>query len=137
MISFCGAGVFCYIIVLSLVLAFTIMIECLTAYLIGFRKKKNYTVIVCTDCITNPLVNIVFILFRLMLNNSGFFGFVFLSLEVIVVFAERYLFSQYMDFREETHVFGNFEFDQRALFTSIILNASSAALGHFLFLLIV
>ena len=37
-------------------LLFTIIIECIAAFIIGIRKKKDFINVVLVNCITNPIV---------------------------------------------------------------------------------
>ena len=130
-------GVLCDTLLLIIAVSMTVMLECLAAFMIGFRKRQSFAVIACVDCITNPVASAVFVLISRMGIQSFFLWLAAVSLEVIVVFAEKQLFAEYIEFCEEPRVFRKSENNRKALLTSLVLNLVSAVPGSFLFRLIV
>ena len=131
------SGVLFHILRLILAVMLTIMLECLAAFFIGFRKKQSYAVITCVDCITNPIVNALFVVACMKIRRGNYIIFVAIALEVMVVFIEKQFFAKYIDYNMETRVFRGLEFNRKALLTSGVLNLVSVAPGSFLFRLIV
>ena len=127
------AGAFYFAWLLMIAVTVTILLECLAAFFIGFRKTKSFAVISCVDCITNPVAAAVFMLISRMDIHPFFLWLAAVSLEGIVVFAEKQLFAEYIEFCEEARVFRKSESDRKALLTSLILNLVSAVPGSFLF----
>ena len=128
-----STGVLCDTLLLIIAVSMTIMLECLAAFIIGFRKRQSFAVIACVDCITNPVAAAVFVLISHVDIHPFFLWLAAVSLEVIVVFAEKLLFAEYIEFCEEPRVFRKSEYNRKALLTSLVLNLVSAVLGSFLF----
>lgn len=100
-------------------LVLTEAVEAMAAFLMGYRDKKFYTVLIIINIITNPMLNcILMILFYFNIKSL----IITLVLEVLVVIVEWRLF-----------VYALNKHDKSYLLLSIIINLSSYIAGLFLF----
>lgn len=89
---------FSYSFLLVCAFVITIIIECLCAYILGFRSNRTFAVIAFTDCITNPLVNILFAGILRYLDSALSFLLGVAGLEIAVILAEKVIFERWIDF---------------------------------------
>lgn len=104
----------------------TIVVELFIAYLLKFRGRDEYRVIMYMNIITNLLMNFVLIVIARMFWDSGYY-ILLVVFEVIVVYAE---------FRILLYVFRKDYSSNKLLFSAICMNVasvSSGGLGMFLF----
>ncbi|MDP4089699.1 MAG: hypothetical protein Q8930_10580 [Bacillota bacterium] len=96
-------------------LVFTEVIECLTAYILGVRRRDYYIAIVAINAITNPLLN--YLLALLLFAGIHVVLLWELALEALVVFSEWRMLS---------YVFPK---DKRLFRLALIMNAASYLIG--------
>lgn len=99
-------------------LFFTIVIECIVAYFIGVRLKKDFINILLVNCITNPIVVTV----PLFLNLK--YGILerrisLLALEILTVVLEGHIYQKVLKYRKIN-----------GYFLSGILNLASYCIGE-------
>lgn len=84
-------------------LLITILIECMVVFLLGYRERLIYVVVVLANMITNPLLNYLLILVS-SLGYAGIYNYIILPLELIVIFSEWRVFC-YILKAEQTKLF--------------------------------
>lgn len=98
----------------------TIALECLTAFFLGYRKKYQIFIIVLGNIITNPALNYILVVIR-MLGFAISTGLI-LSLEAIVIITEWGIFNY------------SFKGDSKRHFVlSAVINTISYAVGTLIF----
>lgn len=105
----------------ALVLLMTIIIECGTAFLLGYRDKFVLISIILINVITNPAINVI-VMLMVYLQIGSIISFIVYPLEVIVVLVEWQLLKY------ATH-----NTIKNPLRLAIIMNAVSYAVGVFVF----
>lgn len=102
-------------------LILTIAIECIAAFLMGYRQKLLFLAIFIVNLVTNPFLN-----FLVMLINyfkiAGLYFYIVIPMEIIIVFAEWGIL--YYIFHRDKNKF---------LFLSFMINLSSYLTGLLLF----
>ncbi len=68
-------------------LLLTIIIECIVAFLLGYRRKKLFICVILVNFITNPFLNYIIILIS-YLGLIKLYLFFVIPLEIAVVFVE-------------------------------------------------
>lgn len=96
----------------------TVLIECVSAYIIGIRKKNDIVYVGLVNVLTNPLVVVsVFIIgLRFGHNTSVIYEYI---IEVCVVIAEGIIYKKVLDYKKI-----------HPLLISLILNAVSYFSGE-------
>ena len=123
---------FSYSFLLVCAFVITIIIECLCAYILRFRSNRTFAVIAFTDCITNPLVNILFAGILRYLDSALSFLLGVAGLEIAVILAEKVIFERWIDFSSEEIALKKFSPKRKALLLSVIVNTVSCILGFFI-----
>lgn len=96
-------------------LVLTEVIEISVAFLLGYRGKKFYAVLILINIITNPLLNcILMILYYFNINSI----IITPVLEVLVIIAEWRFFKYVLGRNEKSY-----------LFLSVLINLSSYIIG--------
>ena len=98
-------------------LLLTLAVELIAAAVLRVRKPTDYLIIALVNCLTNPIVNIIYY-FSLIFLPVPVPYFIMALLEVAVVFTEALLFSRLLSYKR-----------LRPIIFSLILNASSFAAG--------
>ena len=98
-------------------LLLTLAAELTAAAVLRVRKPTDYLIIVLVNCLTNPIVNIIYY-FSLIFLPFPVPYFIMALLEVTVVITEALLFSRLLGYTR-----------LRPIVFSLILNASSFAAG--------
>ena len=129
MTSYYRNELFSYSFLIVCAFVITIIIECLCAYILGFRSNRTFAVIAFTDCITNPLVNILFAGILRSLDSALSFLLGVGGLEIAVILAEKVIFDRWVDFSSEENALKKFSPKRKALLLSVIINTVSCILG--------
>lgn len=105
------------IIKFLLALMLTIIIESMTAYMLGYKGKLFYLTLSLINIITNPSINLILMLVYQINNYTAYITSQFL-LEILVVIVEWWLLKY------------TFPKEKRSLlFLSIIMNSASYLFG--------
>ncbi len=73
-------------------LGFTILIEVVIAFFLRIRSWHNFFIIILTQVLTNPIVNIG-VFFILIFNNAYLYGLYLFIIETIVLFFESFIYK--------------------------------------------
>ena len=74
-----------------LALLITEVVEVAVAYLMGYRGKYFFTILILINILTNPLLNYILTVLNYF-NILGSHGFVIIILEILVILAEFRIF---------------------------------------------
>jgi hypothetical protein len=102
-------------------LALTLIIEGAAAFLMGYRGKRFYSILILMNIMTNPAINYILTLFFLI-GPQGMYHFAEVFLEAVVVLVEWRILSYVFPGKAG-----------KMLRLSLVLNASSYLSGLLLF----
>lgn len=97
----------------------TILIECILAFLLKVRERKDLLNIMLANIITNPIVVTLPIFIYFFNFNFFYYRFTFYLLEIITVIVEGFIYHKFLKFKK---------IDPYIL--SLILNLSSYLIGE-------
>lgn len=96
----------------------TVIIECIIAFIIGIRNKKDFLNVILVNCITNPIVVTVPLYFNIR------YGIIerrvaLLILEILTIICEGFIYKKILKFKKIN-----------PYIISIVLNAGSYFIGE-------
>lgn len=119
-----------YGIIIPLII--TLLLECVASYFLKVKKNNNYRLLISINLITNPIFNImqIMFLFKFSVYLSANFGvsvrsaynIIIYIMEVIIICVEGTLFNKYMDFEETFSLNIIIDRKRQCIVYSIILN---------------
>lgn len=101
-------------------LSITLFIECITAFLAGYREKRFILVLILVNVITNPVINYIMLVVSMLGGNKGYYT-VLMILESAAVLSEWKLLDYTFPGRSRSF-----------LILSVVMNSASYLAGLFI-----
>ena len=125
-----------WIRIFLLSLAVTLAAECFLAWVLGLRTRKDQSLVVLVNLLTNPAVIYLSLLGSRFVGPSGR-GWVLIGLETAAVLTEAFIYSRWLDWDQLPACtvagrLGRIRSGRAAVALSLILNAGSYGAGELL-----
>lgn len=125
-----------WIRIFLLSLAVTLAAECLLAWVLGLRTRKDQSLVVLVNLLTNPAVIYLSLLGSRFVGPSGR-GWILIGLEAVAVLTEAFIYARWLDWEKFSAgtfaaCLGRTRPGWAAVALSLILNAGSYGAGELL-----